>query len=72
MLTIMECETDIQVLPVGEETFHSWDNNCSCFPKVSLGETGKMIVVHNAYDKRELLDIAYETPLHRVRQEIDC
>lgn len=68
----MECDTDIQVLPVGEEQYHHWDNACECCPKVSLTEEGKLFVVHNAFDEREILEKAYDTPLHRVRQEIDC
>lgn len=72
MWVTLECETDIQILPEGEETYHSWDNSCGCCPRVSLNEYGQMIVTHNAYDEREILEIAYHTPIHRVRQEIDC
>jgi hypothetical protein len=68
----LECETDIQVLPFGEETYHSWDNHCECAPRVRLSKDGKLVVIHNAYDKRELFEVAYNTPLHKVRQEFDC
>lgn len=72
MWITLECETDIQILPQGEETFHSWDNSCNCCPRVSLDDVGRLVVSHNSYDEREMLEIAYETPLHRVRQKIGC
>ena len=72
MWATLECETDIQILPVGEETFHTWDGSCSCCPKINLNDVGKMVVVHNAYDQREVLEVAYHTPLHTVRQKYDC
>lgn len=72
MWVTSEGEDDIQVLPVGEEDYHRWDNMCSCCPRVNLSEEGKMIVLHNSFDGREILEEAYETPLHRVRQQFDC
>ena len=72
MWTTVECGTDIQVLPLGEETFHLWDNTCRCCPKISLVDNGKILMVHQAYDEREVFEVAYYSPLHRVRQKRDC
>lgn len=72
MWLIFESDEDVQVLPEGEETFHSWDNECNCCPKISFNALGKLVVSHNAFDQRQVFDIAYNTPLHRVRQEVDC
>lgn len=72
MWTSLECDTDIQVLPVGEEPFHNWDSECRCCPRVSIGETGKLVMFHQPYDNRQLFEIAYYSTLHRVRQKRDC
>lgn len=68
----IECDTDWQILPEGEETYHDWDSSCECCPRVTLDDMGKMVVTHSAFDQREILDRAYYTPLHTVRQEVDC
>jgi hypothetical protein len=68
----IECDIDVQVLPEGEETIHSWDGDCNCRPVVSLNKEGKMVYEHRACDEQEILEVAYYTPLHTVRQLEDC
>lgn len=68
----IESDTDIQVLPEGEENAHFWDGSCSCRPRVLLNNFGKMVIIHNACDQREIIEMAYDTPLHTVRQQVDC
>ncbi len=75
--TVSECDTDVQIIPTGEETFHSWSAECSCHPQVSLQLDGKIKFVHQSYELfkdnlEEMLEIAYHSPLHNIRQEIDC
>jgi hypothetical protein len=72
MWTIIESDIDIQVLPEGEESVHFWDGSCNCRPRVSLGRFDKLVITHNACDQRQILEMAYDTPLHTVRQQVDC
>jgi hypothetical protein len=41
------------ILPVGDLKEHTEDTTCECRPRV-IYEDGEMIVIHNAYDHREL------------------
>ena len=41
------------VLPIDDLKEHTEDTVCECHPKV-IFENGNMIIVHNAFDKREL------------------
>lgn len=70
--TILECETDIQILPQGEETFHSWDSICMCYPYFTFDEDGKQVTTHNSIAASYLMDMAYHSPIHRIVQRIDC
>ena len=42
----------INVLPNNDIKPHTEDSTCECKPKV-IFENGEIIVVHNAFDKRE-------------------
>ena len=41
------------ILPVGDLKEHSEDSTCECHPRV-IYENGEMIIIHNAFDHREL------------------
>ena len=43
------------LLPCNDLKEHEMSSTCECSPKL-LMESGEMIFVHNAYDKRELVE----------------
>lgn len=49
----------INVLPINDLMEHIEDSTCKCNPKVVF-ENGEMIVIHNSYDKRELVEVTLE------------
>lgn len=49
----------IHVLPVNDLKEHTEDTTCECGPTV-IQEDGELIVVHNAFDGREGLEMAQE------------
>jgi hypothetical protein len=59
-------------LPDGEEGIHYFDVKCGCFPKHSINDTGKTVVVHNSYDGRDIFEMAVDSPFHTIRQKHDC
>ena len=46
------------LLPTGDTNTHKESKNCPCNPRLYKGEEGKILVVHNAFDGRELLEQA--------------
>ena len=70
--TTFEGEVDIQVVPDGEEHFHIPGFECGCDPTLESFEGIKLVYVHNSMGNMGVFDHAYWTPLHTVRQEIDC
>lgn len=44
------------VLPINDLKPHEEKSTCACQPKVSNLEHGDMLVVHNAYDRREIME----------------
>lgn len=47
------------IIPVNDLKEHIGSVGCECSPKV-IFEEGEMIVVHNSYDRRELIEEAIE------------
>ena len=45
----------INILPINDLEEHIEDTTCECCPKVEF-ENGEMIVIHNSFDGRELLE----------------
>ena len=43
------------ILPTNDLKEHTEDSTCECNPKI-IFENGEMIIVHNSYDKRELVE----------------
>ena len=43
------------ILPTNDLKEHTEDSTCECNPKIFF-ENGEMIIVHNSYDKRELVE----------------
>ena len=46
---------DINVLPVNDLKEHIEGVNCECVPRVEV-EGAYLIIVHNAYDHREIIE----------------
>lgn len=46
------------ILPTGDTYKHSESVNCSCNPVCGYNKEGKFLVVHNAFDGRDLLEQA--------------
>lgn len=56
------------LLPTGDTNTHKESINCPCNPTLHKGkEEGKILVVHNAFDGREL----YEQADKRLNEEIN-
>lgn len=47
----------IHLIPVNDLVIHEENTTCDCQPKVEFLESGDMMVTHNSYDGRELLEI---------------
>ena len=46
----------IHILPVNDLKPHTEDSTCECKPRVEI-VSGEMIIIHNAFDKREFLEM---------------
>ncbi len=49
----------IEITPINDEKEHTSGTTCDCCPRLIM-ESGEMIVVHNAYDNREIVEKFYE------------
>lgn len=47
----------INIIPINDDKEHIEDTTCDCSPTISI-ESEEMIVIHNAYDNREGLEMA--------------
>ena len=45
------------ILPIDDLKEHTENSTCECLPKV-IYEDGEMIVIHNSYDHREIIEEA--------------
>ena len=48
------------ILPINDLIIHEENTTCECEPKVEFLENGDMLIVHNAFDGREAVEIANE------------
>lgn len=44
------------VLPIDDLLKHEESENCQCQPKIEVQESGDLIVIHNAFDGRDLVE----------------
>lgn len=49
----------IHILPIDDTEPHTEETTCKCEPSVEF-ENGEMIVKHNAFDGREILEELYD------------
>jgi len=52
--------TEFNVIPMDDLRKHELSGDCECNPKI-VEESGQLIIVHNSYDKREIVERLYET-----------
>lgn len=45
----------INILPINDSKEHSEDSTCDCCPTI-IEEDGEMIVIHNSFDGREVIE----------------
>lgn len=49
----------INILPINDLYEHEENTTCHCEPKV-IYESGEIIVVHNAFDGRDIIEVVNE------------
>ena len=50
----------INILPINDLKEHEENTTCECNPKVEVLENGEILVIHNSYDRREVIEEALE------------
>jgi hypothetical protein len=46
----------LHVIPINDLKDHSEDSICECNPKAEILENGDMLIIHNSYDGREIVE----------------
>jgi hypothetical protein len=54
----------IHVLPVNDSEEHILDSTCSCNPQIENAENGHLLVIHNSFDGRELIEELLDGPIN--------
>jgi len=44
------------ILPLNDSKEHEELSTCDCLPKVEIAEGGDMLIIHNSYDGREIVE----------------
>ncbi len=44
------------ILPNNDIDEHTEDSTCKCLPKTELLENGDLMIVHNSFDRREVIE----------------
>lgn len=48
----------VDITPRGEEARHILDTKCECGPRLSRDWKGRLMIIHNSWDGREVLEQA--------------
>lgn len=48
------------ILPLNDLEEHLEKSTCKCTPNVELLEDGDLLVIHNSFDKREIIERLFE------------
>lgn len=48
------------ILPVNDLKEHIEESTCECGPRVQVLENGEILIIHNAFDGREAVELANE------------
>lgn len=48
------------LLPVKDTEEHLEESTCKCEPKIEVQDNGDLLVIHNSFDRRELIEEALE------------
>lgn len=44
------------ILPIDDLKEHEEESTCECCPSVEIVDGGDMLIIHNSYDGREILE----------------
>lgn len=50
----------INILPINDSKEHEETSTCKCQPSIEILEDGELMIIHNAFDERELIEEFYE------------
>jgi hypothetical protein len=48
------------ILPINDLEEHEELSTCKCSPEMKVLENGYMMIVHNSFDKREIIERLFE------------
>jgi len=48
------------ILPINDLEEHKELSTCKCKPKAEVLEDGDMLIIHNSFDKREIIEYLLE------------
>lgn len=48
------------ILPINDLKEHEELSSCECNPKMEVLEDGDLMIIHNSYDKREIIERLFE------------
>ena len=48
------------ILPINDLEEHKELSTCKCNPEMQVLENGDMMIVHNSFDKREIIERLFE------------
>ena len=46
----------VHILPINDLEEHEELSTCKCNPKIEFLENGDMMIVHNSFDRREVIE----------------
>jgi hypothetical protein len=49
----------INIIPINDLEEHEEFSTCKCCPSLII-ENGEMIILHNSFDKREIIELLFE------------
>jgi len=45
------------ILPTNDLKEHEESSTCECYPTIEIKDNGDMLVIHNAFDGREIFEL---------------
>lgn len=58
------------ILPVNDIYEHHESLRCSCRPKVKFSDKSELIIIHRAFDRRELFESDYDLTINEWLEKI--
>ena len=50
----------LNILPINDLEEHEETSTCKCEPSIEILEDGELMIIHNSFDGRELVEEFYE------------